>query len=207
MSIPSTSLKSIATMFAFVALSVSPSIAATVVAPVTNVPAGPSPAVKLITSDVAKLNTRLTANYGKLGGEYQALQSQTAAVQSSANADAKAQNGHLTAVQVSSFTKQLSEVGQLITNAQQLGAPSGTWMANHPTAAKVMNSAESINAELSKDYGSLGGHYANLELQDDQVRAVVKSLAVEDNGLSAAQVAKFNAELTNLQTAINQDLQ
>jgi hypothetical protein len=148
--------------------------------------------MKLISSDVAKINTRLTANYGKLGGEYQALQSQTAAVQTSANADARAQNGHLTPVQVGAFTKQLSEIGQLITNAQQLGAPSGSWMANHPAAAKVMNSAESINAELSKDYGSLGWHYANLELQDDQVRAAVKSLAVEDNGLSAAQVAKFN---------------
>lgn len=183
-------------------------LAALSIAAVSSLPATPANAAgkATITADVAQLNTRLTASYGKLGGEYGALQSQVAGIASAAKSDAKAQGGKLTAAQTATFVKELSEVGQLISNAQSLGAPSGQWMANHPVAAKILNSAESINAELSNDYGNLGGHYLSLELTDDAIHAAVKNTAVAQGGkLTAAEVTRFDSELSNLQNLINQD--
>ena len=124
-------------------------------------------------AEVAKRDRHLAGqmnkDYGNLSGHYNQLQKQDAAIRKQANADMKANGGHLTKTQKKQLNGEENALRSEM-NADKGPPPKTQFEQNHPRRAEVLHRDNRINGDINADAGKLGGNYGSLKQQQQSIR-------------------------------------
>jgi hypothetical protein len=82
----------------------------------------------------------------------------------------------------------------------------GKFADNHPRRAEVLHRDNNINGRLNKDYGTLGGHYGQLEHRDQQIHNQERRDKNANGGyITKGQQRHLNGEENRLNGRIGAD--
>ena len=152
-----------------------------------------------------KLAGQMNKDYGGLSGHYNQLQKQDAAIRKQANADMKANGGHLTKAQQKQLNGEENALRSEI-KADKGPPPKTAFEQNHPRRAEVLHRDSRLNGELNADAGKLGGNDGSLKQQQQSIRQQEQADAKANGGyITKSQQQQLNAEETQLNQEIKAD--
>ena len=160
-------------------------------------------------AEVAKRDRHLAGqmnkDHGDLSGHYNQLQKQDAAIRKQANADMKANGGHLTKAQQKQLNGEENAVRAEI-KADKGPPPKTQFEQNHPRRAEVLHRDNRINGDLNADAGKLGGNYGSLKQQQQSIRQQEQSDAKANGGyITKSQQRQLYTEDNQLNQEIKAD--
>jgi hypothetical protein len=160
-------------------------------------------------AEVAKRDRNLAGqmnkDHGDLSGHYNQLQKQDAAIRKQANADMKANGGHLTKAQQKQLNGEENQLRSEI-KADKGAPPKTAFEQNHPRRAEVLHRDNRINGELNADAGKLGGNYGSLNQQQEGIRQQEQADAKANGGyITKTQQQQLNTEEGQLNQEIKAD--
>jgi hypothetical protein len=82
----------------------------------------------------------------------------------------------------------------------------GQFRQNHPRRAEVLHRDNNINNRINQDRGQLGGHYGQLERQDQSIgRQEQRDARINGGYITPGQQAHLNSEENHVNREINHD--
>ena len=96
----------------------------------------------------------------------------------------------------------------LLLSASTSACFAGKFAQNHPRRAEVLHRDNNLNNRANKNYGNLGGHYGQIEHQDQAIRHQEKRDAAINGGyITKGQKQQINREENHVSKEIKQDKQ
>jgi hypothetical protein len=150
----------------------------------------------------ANINQRINNAYGHLGGQYGHLERQDQSVQQQAMRDVNRNGGYLTNGQSGQLNREETDLSRETYFDNQ----NNSFVQNHPRRSQVLSRDANIGYSINKDEGHLGGHYNQLNNEDNAIARQEQSDARRNGGfITAGQQGQLNREETALRNQTKYD--
>lgn len=148
------------------------------------------------------LNNTINGDRGHLNGQYNHLENQDRAINNQEQNYASQNGGYITQGQQA----QLNREENALHNEVRYDNTNSSFVQNHPRRAEVLSRDSSLNYQINKDEGHLGGHYNQLMSQDRAIQSQEQTYASQNGGyITQAQQAQLNQEENALHREIRYD--
>jgi hypothetical protein len=142
-----------------------------------------------------KINNRINNDYGHLGGQYGHLEHQDYQISQQDHSDARRNGGYITKGQQG----QLNREETALSKETYFDNTNNKFVQNHPRRAEVLSRDANLNYNINRDEGHLGGHYNQLERQDNSIANQEQRDAHQNGGyITKGQQGQLNREETAL---------
>lgn len=152
------------------------------------------------------LGGQLNSDRGHLGGHYNQLAREDQGIHNQEQRDALINGGYITPGQQAQLNREENHMqGQMNRDYSGAAAP-GSFAANHPRRSQVLREDNGLNNQLSADKGNLGGHYSQLQGEDNSIRHQEQRDASVNGGyITPGQQQHLDNEEQRLQNQISRD--